>query len=63
MTETIEVWERVVFQRGEPIAWQRSFDYGRTWTDVRWMGSKIPFALITWDEPVGMVTAIQRSQS
>ena len=46
MSEHISVFERIYFnESGEPVKWEKSLDR-KTWTQVEWLGSKLPFLLL-----------------
>ena len=43
MEDYIKIWERVRFNGGEAVSWERSFD-GKNWEDVQWPTEiKLPF--------------------
>ena len=53
---TIEMWERIGFKNGEAVTWERSYDEGKTWSNVEWYGDKLPFIFFgAWKEEVEYV--------
>lgn len=42
----VSIYERIYFdEHGEPVKWETSLDR-KTWTQVKWLGDKLPFLLL-----------------
>ena len=44
--EPVEIWEKIGFNDGKAVSWERSLDDGKTWEYVNWPGNEIPFMVI-----------------
>lgn len=51
LSDRIEMWERIHFMGQEPVAWERSWDQGKTWEPVHWFGDGFPFILFKPVDP------------
>jgi hypothetical protein len=57
----IEVWEKIDFIDSMAVGWQKSYDGGKTWTDVDWKGlyNHPPFVLTRPSHEISEVTQVR----
>lgn len=59
----IVIWERVRFEAGEAVSWERSMDKGKTWEPIHWPFGPLPFVLFNPGKDITEVVRVLREEA
>jgi hypothetical protein len=59
LENVVIVWERVGFNNGIAVSWEKSYDKGETWQPVEHCHKSIPFVLFKHNKETTEITRVK----